>query len=89
MPLPEQLTRMCHEAWVHHRTAPEHVDACVARNPHKPGAAKLRRAQRADVLLSDLERGFVRLLTTSCTRYAPRLIRSRAPANSSATVASM
>jgi hypothetical protein len=59
---PEQLTRMCHEAWVHHRTRPEHLDACIARNPHKPGAAKLRRAQRADVTLSDLESGFLRLL---------------------------
>jgi hypothetical protein len=59
---PEQLTRMCHEAWVHHRTRPEHLDACIARNRHKPGAAKLRRAQRADVTLSDLESGFLRLL---------------------------
>jgi hypothetical protein len=34
----------------------------TARNPHKPGAAKLRRALLADVTLSDLERGFVKLL---------------------------
>jgi hypothetical protein len=59
---PDELARMCHEAWVHHRTTPEHVEATIARNPHKPGAAKLRRAQCADVTLSDLERGFVRLL---------------------------
>lgn len=59
---PEQLTRACHEAWVHHRTGPEHVEACIARNPHKPGAAKLRRAQTADVTLSDLESRFVALL---------------------------
>jgi len=59
---PEDLTRLCHEAWVHHRTTPEQIEACVARNPHKPGAAKLRRAQRADVTLSDLERGFKALL---------------------------
>jgi hypothetical protein len=61
---PESLTRACHEAWVHHRTTPAHVDACIARNPHKKGAAKLRRAQRADVTLSDLERQFLALLTT-------------------------
>ncbi len=58
----EQLTRACHEAWVHHRTTPEHIEACIARNPHKPGAAKLREAQSGDVLLSDLERRFVTLL---------------------------
>jgi hypothetical protein len=58
---PGKLTRMCHEAWVLHDTAPEHVDATIARNPRKPGAAKLRRAQRADVTLSELERLFVAL----------------------------
>ena len=61
---PERLTRMCHEAWVHHRTTPAHIDATIARNPHKPGAAKLRKAQGADVLLSELERGFKALLRT-------------------------
>jgi hypothetical protein len=59
---PEDLTRACHEAWVHHRTTPAHVDACIDRNPHKKGAAKLRRAQRADVTLSDLEQRFLGLL---------------------------
>ena len=59
---PEDLTRLCHEAWVHHRTTPTHVDACIARNARKPGAAKLRGAQRSDVTLSDLEKHFVRLL---------------------------
>jgi hypothetical protein len=58
---PDRLTRMCHEAWVHHGTGPEQVEACIARNPRKPGAAKLRRAQRADVTLSELERLFVAL----------------------------
>ena len=58
----EELTRMCHEAWIHHRTTPAHIDATIARNPHKPGAAKLRRALGADVLLSELERGFTALL---------------------------
>lgn len=57
----EQLTRMCHEAWVNHDTGPEHVEACVARNPHKPGAAKLRRALGADVTLSELENRFLTL----------------------------
>jgi hypothetical protein len=59
---PEELTRLCHEAWIHHRTTPDHIDACIHRNPTKKSAAKLRRAQRADVLLSDLERRFVTLL---------------------------
>ena len=59
---PQTLTRMCHEAWIHHRTTPAHIDATIARNPHKPGAAKLRRAHGADVLLSDLEQGFEALL---------------------------
>ena len=59
---PQQLTRMCHEAWVTHRTAPEHVAATIARNPRKPGAATLKRALGADVLLSELERRFDALL---------------------------
>ena len=58
---PEKLTRMCHEAWVLHDATPAIVDATIARNPRKPGAAKLRRAQRADVTLSDLESQFVTL----------------------------
>jgi hypothetical protein len=58
---PMQLTRLCHEAWVHHRAGPERVEACIARNPCKPGAAKLRRAQGADVTLSALEDRFLAL----------------------------
>ena len=56
---PDQLTRACHEAWVHHCCGPTAIEACIARNPRKPGAAKLRLALGADVLLSDLERHFV------------------------------
>jgi hypothetical protein len=59
---PDNLTRMCHEAWVHHGTTRAHIAATIARNPHKPGAAKLTRALGADVLLSELERGFKALL---------------------------
>lgn len=59
---PEDLARACHEAWVHHRVRPHHVEACIARNPHKPGAAKLRIALGANATLSDLERGFLKLL---------------------------
>jgi hypothetical protein len=59
---PEELTRLCHEAWIHHRMRPRHIEACIARNPTKPGAAKLRRAQSSDVLLSDLEHRFLALL---------------------------
>ena len=57
-----QLTRACHEAWVHHRVRPRDVEACIARNPTKNGAAKLRRALGADVTLSELEDGFLKLL---------------------------
>ena len=59
---PEELTRMSHEAWVRHGTGPREIEACIARNPRKPGAAKLRRAMVADVTLSELERGFAELL---------------------------
>jgi hypothetical protein len=57
-----QLTRACHEAWIRHGTAPRHVEACIARNPTKPGAARLRTALNADVTLSALEDGFLALL---------------------------
>ena len=56
------LTRACHEAWVHHRVRPQHVEACTARNPTKRGAAKLRRALGSDVTLSVLEDAFLALL---------------------------
>lgn len=59
---PAGLARACHEAWVRHRTTPAHVEACMARNPHKPGAAKLRRALGSDVTLSELEDAFLALL---------------------------
>ena len=53
---------MCHEAWIHHRTTPRDIEACIARNPSKKGAAKLRRALGSDITLSDLEDGFLALL---------------------------
>jgi hypothetical protein len=56
------LCRACHEAWVRFRITPRQIEACIARNPTKKGAAKLRRACRTDVTLSELERGFIRLL---------------------------
>jgi hypothetical protein len=59
---PAQLARACHEAWIHHGTAPRYIEDCIARNPRKPGAAKLRRALGADVTLSTLEDGFLALL---------------------------
>ena len=59
---PEQLARACHEAWIRHGTSPPMVEACIARNPGKPGAAKLLRAMLADVTLSVLEDAFVALL---------------------------
>lgn len=59
---PAKLTRMCHEAWVKHRCDERAITACIARNPGRPGAAKLRRALGADVTLSDLEDTFLKLL---------------------------
>lgn len=59
---PALLARACHEAWVHHRTSPRQVEACIARNPTKKGISKLRRALGSDVTLSDLEDGFLVLL---------------------------
>ena len=59
---PAQLARACHEAWVRHRTRPGWIEACIERNPTKPGAAKLRAALGADVTLSRLEDGFLALL---------------------------
>lgn len=58
---PPELARLCHEAWIQ-RTTPSHVEACIARNPRKPGIPRLRRALGADVTLSELEDGFVDLL---------------------------
>jgi hypothetical protein len=49
---PSELARACHEAWVQHRVRPDAIEACIARNPAKPGAAKLLRALGADVTLS-------------------------------------
>jgi len=60
----KELTRLCHEAWVRHGVTARQVEACIARNPRKPGAAKLRRALGSDVTLSALEDGFLALLRT-------------------------
>ncbi len=59
---PEQLARACHEAWVQHGAGPRQVEACIARNPTKPGAKRLRHALGSDVTLSALEDAFLRLL---------------------------
>lgn len=61
---PPDLARACHEAWVHHRVRPTAIEACIARNPGKKGAAKLRRALGTDVTLSLLEDVFLALLRT-------------------------
>ena len=57
-----QLTRACHEGWVRHNTRPEWIEACIERNPGKPGAKKLRAALGSDATLSVLEDGFLALL---------------------------
>lgn len=59
---PDVLCQACHEAWVRCRVSPLQIETCIARNPTKPGAAKLLRACRSDVTLSELERGFLGLL---------------------------
>ena len=59
---PSALCRACHEAWVRCRVTPAQIEACIARNPRKPGIAKLRRAYGADATLSELESGFLALL---------------------------
>jgi hypothetical protein len=59
---PSALCRACHEAWVRYRVSPAHIEACIARNPTKKGAAKLRRACGSDATLSEFEQGFLRLL---------------------------
>jgi hypothetical protein len=58
----ERLTRMCHEAWVRHRVGRPEIDACIARNPTRKGATRLRLALGGDVILSELERAFLELL---------------------------
>jgi hypothetical protein len=60
----DALARACHEAGVLHRTTPRQVERVLARRPNSPGAAKLRLILTGDapVLLSKLERGFVKLL---------------------------
>lgn len=42
--------------------SPPQIEACIARNPRKPGAARLRLACGADATLSELESGFLVLL---------------------------
>lgn len=61
---PKELARMCHEAWVRHECGPDRIEQCIARNPHKPGANRLRRALGSDITLSMLEDAFLVLLTT-------------------------
>jgi hypothetical protein len=58
----DRLARACHEAWHRHRTTPADIEACIARNPHKQGIAKLRHALGSDVVLSPLEARFRRLM---------------------------
>lgn len=61
---PAELGRACHEAWIHHGTTPDFIEACIARNPRKPGIAKLRRALGTDVTLSVLEDRFLTVMDT-------------------------
>jgi hypothetical protein len=60
----DRLARACHEAGVRYGTTPAHVKAVLARRPRSPGAQKLRHVMEGDakVVLSELERGFLKLL---------------------------
>jgi hypothetical protein len=60
----DDLARACHEAGVKYRTTPAHVQAVLDRRPNSPGANKLLRVMRGDVMvsLSKLERGFLERL---------------------------
>ena len=63
----DALARACHEAGVLHGTTPSQVKRVLARRPNAEGAAKLRLIMAGDepVLLSKLERGFMKLLRES------------------------
>ena len=63
----DDLARACHEAGVRYRTAPDDVDAVLARRGAVPGARKLRRALHGEVpvTLSRLESSFLLLLAQS------------------------
>ena len=58
------LARACHEAHVHHRTTPAHVEAAIARAPTKRGIATLRAILHGDhrTTLSPMEDAFLALL---------------------------
>jgi hypothetical protein len=58
------LALACHEAGVRYKTTPARVDAVLARKPNAKGAAKARLVTHGDVnvALSQLERGFLRLM---------------------------
>lgn len=58
----KQLTRAWHEGYVRHGLTPAAIEACMLRNPRRPGVRKLRRALGADVTLSMLEDAFLDLL---------------------------
>jgi hypothetical protein len=62
---PADLALIFHEARVRFGLRPEHVEAVLARRRTAPGAANLRRVMRGDerALLSELERGFIALLS--------------------------
>ena len=62
---PDEVAVIFHEAAVRYRVKPHHVEAVLKRRPNAKGAKALRRVINGDerVLLSELERGFIALLT--------------------------
>jgi hypothetical protein len=60
----DDLAHAFHVAGIKHKTRPPQVDAVLARQPNAPGAKKLRLVIHGDAptILSELERGFLKLL---------------------------
>ena len=64
----EGLARLCHEAGVRYGTTPAQVRSVLARRPRVRGIGNLERVIVGDVqvVLSELEREFLRLLREHC-----------------------
>jgi hypothetical protein len=60
----DELARACHEAGVKYGTTPAHVEAALSRRPNARAARNLRLVMSGDakVMLSKLERAFIRFL---------------------------
>lgn len=63
----EELTVVCHEAGIRHRTSPGHVEAVLRLHPKSPGIGNLRRVVHGEekLTLSQLETRFLRVMRRS------------------------